>query len=132
MSIKNLSLSELIKKLYDSIKTFSSNMEKITEMNKKVSHSDIIELKEHVINKLNKGEEVEDNKKLIDLLNILSKDQSIIQIIKDEADEWINLLNAIEKNIKSGDRELTETEQKEIKQIESMTISMKEFLRKDN
>jgi hypothetical protein len=128
----NLSLNELIKKLYDSIKNFAKNMEKVTEMNNKITHSEIMELKEHITNRLNNGEEVEDNKKLIDLLEVLSKDESIIQIIKDDAEEWISLLDAIENNIKSDGRKLNNNEEKELKQINDMATSMKEFLRKDN
>ncbi len=131
MNIKTLSLNELIKKLYDSVKNFARSMERITEMNNKVTHSEIMELKEHITNRLNNGEEVEDNKKLIELLEVLSKDQSIIQIIKDDAEEWVELLDAIEKNIKSEYRELSEKEEKELKQINDMTTSIKEFLRKD-
>ncbi len=128
----NLSLNELIKKLYDSIKNFAKNMEKVTEMNNKITHSEIMELKEHITNRLNNGEEVEDNKKLIDLLEVLSKDESIIQIIKDDAEEWISLLDAIENNIKLDGRKLNNNEEKELKQINYMATSMKEFLRKDN
>ena len=128
----NLSLNELIKKLYDSIKNFAKNMEKVTEMNNKITHSEIMELKEHIVNRLNNGEEVEDNKKLIDLLEVLSKDESIIQIIKDDAEEWISLLDAIENNIKLDGRKLNNNEEKELKQINYMATSMKEFLRKDN
>lgn len=132
MNLKNLSLTELIEKLYDSIKSFSKSMEKITQMNNIVTHSDIIELKEHITNKLNKGEELDDNKKLINLLDVLSKDQSIIQIIKDDAEEWVTLLDAIEKNIKSQNGTLNEKEENEVKKINEMTTSIKEFLRKDS
>ncbi len=130
MDIKNLSVNDIIKKLYESVKSFAKGMESVVGMNDKVGRGEINELKSHLTEKLNKGDEVTDNSKLIQLLDILSKDQSIMHVIKDDAEDWLEMLEAIENNIKNKG-ELNMQEKKEVKQINKMTSSIKDFLRKD-
>lgn len=130
MDIKNLSVNDIIKKLYESVKSFAKGMESVVGMNDEVGRGEINELKSHLTEKLNKGDEVTDNSKLIQLLDILSKDQSIMHVIKDDAEDWLEMLEAIENNIKNKG-ELNMQEKKEVKQINKMTSSIKDFLRKD-
>ena len=53
-----------------------------------------------------------------------------MHIIKDDAEEWLEMLEAIESSINSK-KELSPEEKKEVKQINKMTMSIKDFLRKD-
>ena len=130
LDFKNLTVNQLIKKLYDSVKSFIKGMESVVQMNDKLSKNEIDELKEHLTNKLNNGEEVTDNTKLISLLDVLSKDQTIMHIIKDDAEDWILMLEAIENSINSKTT-ISKEEEKEIEQINTMTNSIKDFLRKE-
>jgi hypothetical protein len=123
-------VNDIIKKLYESVKSFAKGMESVVGMNDEVGRGEINELKSHLTEKLNKGDEVTDNSKLIQLLDILSKDQSIMHVIKDDAEDWLEMLEAIENNIKNKG-ELNMQEKKEVKQINKMTSSIKDFLRKD-
>ena len=125
-----MSVNEIIKKLYNSVKSFVKGMESVVGINDKYNKDEINELKTHLTEKLNRGEEVTDNSKLIDLLEILSKDQTVMHIIKDDAEEWLEMLEAIESSINSK-KELSPEEKKEVKQINKMTMSIKDFLRKD-
>ncbi len=125
-----MSVNEIIKKLYNSVKSFVKGMESVVGINDKYNKDEIDELKTHLTEKLNRGEEVTDNSKLIDLLEILSKDQTVMHIIKDDAEEWLEMLEAIESSINSK-KELSPEEKKEVKQINKMTMSIKDFLRKD-
>ena len=125
-----MSVNEIIKKLYNSVKSFVKGMESVVGINDKYNKDEINELKTHLTEKLNRGEEVTDNSKLIDLLEILSKDQAVMHIIKDDAEEWLEMLEAIESSINSK-KELSPEEKKEVKQINKMTMSIKDFLRKD-
>ena len=125
-----MTVNEIIKKLYNSVKSFVKGMESVVGINDKYNKDEIDELKTHLTEKLNRGEEVTDNSKLIDLLEILSKDQTVMHIIKDDAEEWLEMLEAIESSINSK-KELSPEEKKEIKQINKMTMSIKDFLRKD-
>lgn len=125
-----MTVNEIIKKLYNSVKSFVKGMESVVGINDKYNKDEIDELKTHLTEKLNRGEEVTDNSKLIDLLEILSKDQTVMHIIKDDAEEWLEMLEAIESSINSK-KELSPEEKKEVKQINKMTMSIKDFLRKD-
>ncbi len=125
-----MSVNEIVKKLYNSVKSFVKGMESVVGINDKYNKDEIDELKTHLTERLNRGEEVTDNSKLIDLLEILSKDQTVMHIIKDDAEEWLEMLEAIESSINSK-KELSPEEKKEVKQINKMTVSIKDFLRKD-
>ncbi|MGC8479777.1 MAG: hypothetical protein ACP5M9_03890 [Candidatus Micrarchaeia archaeon] len=131
MNFEKLSLNDLIKRFYDSIKSFARSMEKVTEINKTVNYGEIKELKEHITKRLDSGENLEDNKKLISALDLLSKDQSILNIIKDDAEDWIDMLEAIERSIAEPGKKLDKKEMSEVKKIEELSGSIKKFLRKD-
>jgi len=88
-------------------------------------------LRTHINYKLGKKEEVYDNQKLLKLLNLFSEDKAVLEIVREDAEEWLELLNAIEENITGGGRKLTQSERREVKQIGELTSQIKHLIRKD-
>ena len=55
----------------------------------------------------------------------------MLEIIREDAEEWLELLEAIESNIVGdGSRKLTPREVKEVKQIGGLTKQIKGLIRK--
>ncbi len=65
------------------------------------------------------------------MLDLFATDKAVLEIIREDADEWIQLLESIENNIKGGSGEITPKEEEEIKQIGKLTSEIKTLIRKD-
>ncbi len=129
-NFKLMSVNELISRLHDAIESFLTGIEDIIDLNSKSGGKDEIStLKAHLTEKLKRGEEVTDNKKLIDLLNLLSKDQTVLAIIKEDAEEWAEMLDAIQGQISSR-KPITDEERRDIQKITKMATEITSLIRK--
>ena len=129
-NFKLMSVNDLISRLHDAIESFLTGIEDIIDLNSKSGSKDEIStLKAHLTEKLKRGEEVTDNKKLIDLLNLLSKDQTVLAIIKEDAEEWAEMLDAIQSQISSR-KPITDEERKDIQKITAMATEISSLIRK--
>ncbi len=128
VNFKTLSVSDLISRLHDAISSFVKNIESAVEMNSKTDMDEIVNLRDHITEKLQKGEDITDNTKIIQLLDLLSRDRMILEVVKEDASEWLDILEAIEGQM-SGKTPLTKREQLELKKIDKMTGELKALIR---
>jgi transcriptional regulator of heat shock response len=130
--VKELSLDGLFSKLHGLMVNLVRDIDSVLEDNMEISMDSVRELRSHITTKLNRNEEIEDNKKLLKLLNLFSEDRAVLEIIKEDSDEWVELLEAIEESINERGPNLTKSEQKEIKEINRLTSEIKSLIRKSD
>ena len=128
--LKGATINALLTKLHDAILTFADNVDVIIEENRAIAIDDIRELRDHIMKRLEKQEEVADNRKILKLLDLFSKDKAVLEIIREDAEEWVKLLEGIEGNIRSRGDQITEEEKEEIKEIGKLTAEIKALIRK--
>jgi len=129
--IKDLSLDGLFGRLHQLMVNLVGDIDSVIQDNKEMSMDEIRNLRTHINYKLGKKEEMYDNQKLLKLLNLFSEDKAVLEIIREDAEEWLELLEAIESNIVGdGSRKLTQREEREVKQIGNLTKQIKTLIRK--
>lgn len=126
-----LSLGSLFDKLHSLMVNLVKDVDSVIEDNREVSMDRIKELRDHINHKLSRNEEIHDNQRLLKVLNLFSEDRAVLEIIREDADEWVDLLNAIERNISDSGVSLTKREQEEIKEINRLTSEIKSLIRKN-
>jgi transcriptional regulator of heat shock response len=128
MVLNNISLNNIISKFHDSLQSFSNSVQNVININKSTaSTEEITTIRDHLKTRLLKGDEDAENKKLIKLLELLSKDQAVLNLIKEESDEWIEMLDAIEQHVKSRDNTLNSDD---LKKIIRLSSDIKSIVRK--
>lgn len=128
--IRTLSLNNLISRLHDAVVEFVKNVGSIVQENKELAMSDIRDLREHISRKLANNEEVADNKKLLKLLDLFATDKAVLELIKEDAEEWVGMLEAIEERLESRGENITKGERREIDEINRLTSEIKRLARK--
>jgi hypothetical protein len=103
-------------------------MENVVSMNKGEPADDISELRGHIIARLKGGEEITDNRKLISFLDLLSKDQAVLELVKDDAKDWLEIIETIENHM-GAKKPLTAVETAEIRKIRTMAVELKALIR---
>lgn len=126
--LRQLSINELITRLHESISGFISGMENVIGMNKEAPPAEIIDLRDHLMGRLQKGEEVTDNKKLIGLLDLLSKDQAVLELVKDDAKDWLEVIETIEEQMSSR-KPISASQTAELRKIRKMSSEIKALIR---
>jgi transcriptional regulator of heat shock response len=129
--VRELSLDSLFERLHRLMSNLVKDIDSVIEDNKEVGMADVRELREHISTRLNKKEEIKDNEKLLKLLNLFSEDKAVLEIIREDAEEWVDLLDAIEESIRATGLPLTNSEQNEIKEIKRLTAEIKSLIRKE-
>ncbi len=124
-------MSSLISKLHEALMDFVSDIEQIIDENRQMSYEEIMRLRSHIIARLDKKEEVEDNKRLISLLDLFSTNKAIMELIKEDSEEWVELIEAISRRASSAstERGQEDQEQEEIKRIQVLTQKIKGLIR---
>ncbi len=129
--LKLFSMKELFSKLHNDIKAFISITKDTAERNNEISFGDVSELREHITERLNQGENVEDNRMVLKVLNLFTTDKAFVQITGEEAEGWLNFLDAIENSLKNlGEYATTPEERNDIKELNDALSKAKELLRK--
>ena len=130
--LSNLSLDDLFGKLHTLMVNLVKDVDSVLEDNKSMGMDSIRELRDHISDRLARNEEINDNRKLLKLLNLFSEDKAVLEIIREDSEEWVELLEAIEGSIKGGGSgTLTAKEKNEIKEIRRLTSEIKSIIRKD-
>ena len=129
--LSKISLSRLFSILTDSMTRMVEGLKGLVKRNENVDDNTVRELREHIKNRLATGEEKVDNQNILKLLDLFSENKEVIEFIKEEAEEWLDLVEAIEKHIESGDKVLSEKEQEEVKELKELTDKIKHTLRED-
>jgi hypothetical protein len=129
--IKELSLNSLLDKLHSLMVNLVKDVNSVIEDNQDMSMKSIRDIRDHINYKLGKKEEIYENEKILKMLNLLSEDKAVLEIIREDAEEWVNLLDAIEESIGGNGGTLTKKEEKEIKEINRLTTEIKSLIRKD-
>ena len=129
--LSKISLSRLFSILTDSMTRMVEGLKGLVKRNEIVDDNTVRELREHIKNRLAVGEEKVDNQNILKLLDLFSENKEVIEFIKEEAEEWLDLVEAIEKHIESGDKVLSEKEQEEVRELKELTDKIKHTLRED-
>ena len=129
--LKLLSLKELFSKLHNDIKVFLVDTRNAIERNNEVGFDDIKRVREHITERLNNGESVEDNEEILKVLNLFTMDKAFLQITSEETEGWIEFLNAIEESMKDLDKRATTSEERhDLEEINEALVKAKQLLRK--
>ncbi|MGC8537501.1 MAG: hypothetical protein ACP5MZ_00770 [Candidatus Micrarchaeia archaeon] len=129
--LKLLSLKELFSKLRADIKTFITDTRGALERNNEVGYEDIKRLREHITERLNSGESVDDNEEILKVLNLFTMDKAFLQITGEEAEGWMDFINAIEESMKDLDKYATTKEERhDLDEINDALAKAKSLLRK--
>ena len=112
--LEKISLGKLFSILTESMTKMVDGLRGLVSSNNRVEDREIRELREHIKERLDKGEEQVDNQKILKLLNLFSENKEVIEFIKEETEEWLELVEAIEKHVESGGNKLTKSEEEEI------------------
>jgi flagellar motility protein MotE (MotC chaperone) len=128
--IKSLSLSGLFESLHQSMLNFAGSLGSLIEENKAVSLDDIRTLRAHIKDRLAGNEEITDKQKLLKLLDLFSTDRAVVELMKEEAQEWVEMLEGIENSITKQGVELTAQEKEEVEKIGRLTAEIKGLIRR--
>jgi len=128
--IASLSVNKLLEMLHNALVDFAGTISSAIEANKAVALEDITQLREHLRQRLATGEEKAENQKLIRALNLLYTDQRVLEIIKEDADGWLELLDAIERHIEQRSP-MTKEDKQEIQLIKKLSNSIRDLIRKE-
>jgi transcriptional regulator of heat shock response len=129
--LKDLSLDGLFSKLHGLMVNLVRDVDSVIEDNNEMTMDNVRDLRNHINYKLSKKEEIQDNEKIIKLLNLFSEDKAVIEIIREDAEEWVELLEAIEGSITEKGGDLTPKEEREVKDIKRLTLEIKSLIRKE-
>lgn len=108
--LKKLSLNELIAALQDQIISFSREIDRLIDKNSELNTTEIDQLRNHIKSRLEAGEERAENERLLKLVNLFSDDKKALSLIREDVDEWLGFLDAVDGHI-GGDSKSVDTEQ---------------------
>jgi len=127
---EKLGLGSLFARLRTALITFTRSLDEIIDENKKISMDDINELRKHIQQKLENNEDIEDNKKLKELLELFATDKAVFEVMRKDASSWIGMLDAIIANL-SNKKNLTDEERKELEELIGLANQLSALLRKE-
>jgi hypothetical protein len=122
-SLKELSMGQLVSRLYDSIKEFVSDVGEVLDDNREMTASRIEELREHIEKRLKGKENVEDNAALLKLIDLFAEDKAILEFIRYDAGEWLDFLDAIKQNLRES--KMVAGDEKTLQEINALEESIK-------
>jgi|GEM_PF-1025888 len=127
---EKLGLGSLFARLRAALITFTRSLDEIIDENKRISMDDINELRKHIQHKLENNEDIEDNKKLRELLELFATNKAVFELMRKDASSWISLLDSIIANL-SSKKELTDEERKELEELIGIANQLSALLRKE-
>ena len=108
--LKKLSLNELIAALQDQIVSFSRGIDRLIDKNNELNTAEIDQLRDYIKSRLEAGKERAENERLLKLVNLFSDDKKALGLIREDVDEWLEFLHAVDEHI-GGDSRSVDTEQ---------------------
>ncbi len=130
--VRNLRLGELIAKLHTSITEFSKNTSKMVELNESMHTEKINELRDAITKRLSKNENIEENQALLKTLDLFLTDKAFIRLIKEDSEEWLSFLDAIEEGLVKVDHNLTGEDKQEIDSVLRKLDEARSLIRKES
>ena len=127
--MRSLSLGELLSKLHSAVRQFVSDLDAVIERNMRVSTDDIRSLRAGVTERLRAGKDEVENRKLLEVLDLLSMDKTVIGLMKDDAEEWLEFIDAVESHIASGEYKASGEEKEELARMRELTARISGLLR---
>lgn len=126
---EDLSLNDLILKLHKAIAEVVETIDMLITHNKAISHDEINELRTVIKKRINNGEDIKDNEKILNLLELFSSNKSILELIGEDVDEWMNFIDLIENNLNSKKPNLSIEEQLSLEKIKKANLELKKIFR---
>lgn len=130
--IKSKGLNDLIVRLHSAIRTFVKDIDEVVAHNQNAKLDEINELRDHIKERLKAQEDTPDRDKILELLDLLIEDKAVLELIREDAEEWVKLLDAIEISIADEELELTPEQQEQVKRISDLSAKIKELVRKSD
>ena len=87
-------------------------------------------VKKHIAERLNKNENIEENKLILKVLDIFITDKSFIRIIRKDADDWLEFLDALESNLKKVGEDFTKKDRMELDNVIGIIDDAKKMIRR--
>ncbi|MDE1868348.1 MAG: hypothetical protein KGH60_00040 [Candidatus Micrarchaeota archaeon] len=128
--IKNKGLNDLIMRLHSAIRTFVKDIDEVVAHNQNAKLDEINELRDHINERLKAQEDIPDRDKILELLDLLVEDKAVLELVREDAEEWVRLLDAIEISVADEELELTAEQQEQVKKIGELSAKIKELVRK--
>ena len=126
--LSSISIGNLLNRLHESIVRFVHNVEEIVHDNNSIKLGEIEQLREHIEERIKKGEDVADNERTLKIIELFLTDKYVMEFIKEDADEWLDFINTIEHHLSS--RKAAEGEKEDINEISRNIAKLQEILRK--
>ena len=127
--MRSLSLGELLSKLHSAVRQFVSDLDAVIERNMRVSTDDIRSLRASITERLRAGKDEVENRKLLEVLDLLSMDKTVIGLMKDDVEEWLEFIDAVESHIASGEYRASGEEKEELARMRELTARISGLLR---
>ncbi len=127
--LSELSIPELVSKLHSAIKAFTESLNTLIDHNKTVNYKQINELRNTIKKRIKSGENIEDNTKILNLLELFSTNKLAIELIREDVDEWLDFIETIEKSINDSKINLNDKEIDEFNKIKKINAELKDMLR---
>ena len=121
-------LDKLLERLHDLMRNLVSDVDSVIADNEEIGIEEVRKLRDHINGRMGAGEELRENRMLLKLLNLFSEDKAVLEIIREDSEEWAELLENIENSIKGSGS--SAREKREIKEIRRLTSEIRDLVRK--
>ena len=101
-NLSRFSISKLVDMLHEAISKVAMDLDKIVENNNEVSLSEIESLREHIEERLKKGENVNENETILKLIDLFLTDKYVLEFIKGDSNEWLSFITTIKEAMEKG------------------------------
>ena len=130
--LSKLKLGELFQKLKAGLEDLVKESKNMSETNRSVAMSDIGAIRNHIVKKISRKEDVKENQQMLKVLELFSDDRIFIDVIREESEEWLKFLDSIEKSVKGLDSaDATPQEKKEVNDIIKRIESVRGMIRNE-
>jgi hypothetical protein len=130
--LSKLRLGELFQKLKAGLEDLVKESKNMSEANRSVAMSDVGAIRNHIMKKINRREDVKENQEILKVLELFSDDRIFIDVIREESEEWLKFLDSIEKSVKGLDSaDATPQEKKEVNDIIKRIESVRGMIRNE-
>ncbi len=128
--LKSLSVSGLLKHLHDSIVSFVKTIDNTTGRNNSISEEEIGAIRDHLKQRLSSNKEALENEKLLKLIDLFEMDKKVLEFIKGDAKEWLDLIETLKDSLAARGA-LNEQEKAELEEITRKLDRLASTLRKE-
>ncbi|MCL5007053.1 MAG: hypothetical protein M1164_00010 [Candidatus Marsarchaeota archaeon] len=130
--LSKLKLGELFQKLKIGLEDLVKESKNMSETNRSIAMSDIGAIRNRIVKKIGRKEDVKENQEILKVLDLFSDDRIFIDVIREESEEWLKFLDSIEKSVKGlDDASATPQEKKEVNDIIKRIESVKGMIRNE-